>query len=272
MSILLFLFFSCYSKPCCSETQEDIIKSAESYNHTISLNGQTYYFYAQNSPEWANMLSSEIKGDRHRFGESGCACSALANAIVNSIDQSSLMAIQNLLINPIRIDSTSLVRNRGLASQERFLISSKEDYFRYFPLCVANYAAGNNRIGSHAPRSTAFYSKLLDAFGIRYKKSYSNQVCLSALREGDFVIMCSAGYKSPFSKNGHFILCIDIDEDYVYILDSYIRDSFPLDRKSIIEIVEPGLLRVPIEYFNNLSISGTRFIISPLVKSLSLNR
>lgn len=261
---MLFLLFSCYAEDGPFETQEDIIKNAESYNRTIILNGQTYYYYAQNSPEWADMLSTEIKGDHHKFGESGCACSALANAIVNSVDQSSLVTIQDLILTPIRIDSKSLVRNRGLASRKRFLLSSEDDFFRYFPLCVANIAAGNNKIGSHAPRSTAIYSKMLDAFDIHYFKTYSNQECLSALHKGDYVIMCSAGSKSPFSKNGHFILCIDIDDEYVYILDSYVRDRFPLDKHSILEIMQPGLIRVPTKNFDDLSISGTRFIISPV--------
>ena len=185
LSFMIFLLIPCYAEDDPCESQEDIIRNAESYNRTIILNGQTYYYYAQNSPEWAGMLSTEIKGDHHKFGESGCACSALANAIVNSVDQSSLVTIQDLILTPIRIDSKSLVRNRGLASRKRFLLSSEEDFFRYFPLCVANIAAGNNKIGSHAPRSTAIYSKMLDAFDINYCKTCEKYLCSYCLNNHD---------------------------------------------------------------------------------------
>lgn len=245
-----------------------MLKEADTFNHTIHLNGKRYHYFAQNSPEWEKMVSTEIKDDRHTFGESGCACAALANAIVNCVEPDTLYRIQDIFVTPIRIDTTSLVRNRGVPYRNRFIISSAEDYFRYFPLCIANYAAGNNRIGSRSTRSTAYYSKLFNFYSIPFRKTSSNSECLSALRSGDYVIMCSAGKHSPFSNVGHFILCIDIDDEYVYILDSYIRDHYPLDRQSLIEIIEPGLIRIAIEDFDLLSISGTRFIVTPVEHSV----
>ena len=50
---------------------------------------------------------------------------------------------------------------------------------------------------------------------------------------------------------------------YVYCIDSYCRDSYPYDREHLIEIVEPGVFRIPVDEVKYLCLHGTMFIVWP---------
>ena len=157
------------------------------------------------------------------------------------------------------MDTFCLARRYG-KDEDRFLIESDADRLRFWPLTVANMAAGNNTFHFRTDRSPGFYKYVLDHFGLRYLYTPDVETTLAALREGAVAVSCSSGNSSPISSVGHFFTLVAADDEYVYILDSYVRDRFKRDSSHVIEIVEPGVLRVALKNLRRVGLQTQRII------------
>ena len=255
--LILFTMLSA----CAGEgTQEQKLKSRESWNGVVEVLGRTYIYYAQNSPEWEDLRADEF--NHRRIGGGGCVAVSFATALVNVLPFSSLPRISRGVKKPIRIDTRSAILKHGLRTRDRFEITEDADYLRYFPLCVANYAAGNNVMNAHRPQSTAFYSYLAKTMGAEMTVTKSTEEALDALRNGAIFVTNSFGKYSPFSTVGHFFTVVACDDDYIYILDPYVRDTYPKDTYGIIEPVERGVIRIRIENLTRAWF-GEKYILYP---------
>lgn len=262
-AVLFVLLFSSFNTAFAKDnrTEEEIIKSRESYTKVVTVLGKQYLLFAQNSPEWDELIADESKQSYRQFGDSGCIVCAFANATVNALNYNDLSKIRDISRSDFYIDTIALTRNRG-KYRGRFLIESDADYLRYWPLVCGNYAAGNNLVNEKKPMSPAWYHQILRHYGIEYKVTRDYMEGINALNNGAMVITCSSGSGSPFSRVGHFITIVGRDENYLYILDSYVRDSFPRDKNHIIEVLEPGVLRIKTSNWLNL-MQETQYIIYP---------
>ena len=90
-----------------AETEEEILKSRESWVKIVDVEGRSLLVYAQNSPEWADLYMTENIKTNRRFGEAGCAVTALANATVNLIPMERLKAITEIMQSPVAFDSVN---------------------------------------------------------------------------------------------------------------------------------------------------------------------
>ena len=239
--------------------QEALLKSAESYTKVVNILGKNYLYFAQNSPEWTQLFSQEGRRNNLRFGDSGCAIAAFANACVNVLPMERLREIDGIMQSPVYVDTFCLARRYG-KDEDRFLIESDADRLRFWPLTVANMAAGNNTFHFRTDRSPGFYKYVLDHFGLRYLYTPDVETTLAALREGAVAVSCSSGNSSPISIVGHFFTLVAADDEYVYILDSYVRDRFKRDSSHVIEIVEPGVLRVALKNLRRVGLQTQRII------------
>ena len=244
-----------------AETQEEILKSRESWTKSVTVEGRTFLLFAQNSPDWAKLYMVENRKTNRRFGEAGCAVTALANATVNSIPTHRLREIVEIMKSPLAFDSVVLARYFG-RTEGRFQPEEDCDFVRYWPVILANYAEGNNLKHHHEAQGPSFYPWIFEHFGLRFKATADVRETIGALREGALAVSCSSGQKSPFSTIGHFFTLCAADDEAVYILDSYFRDVYPKDKRHILEILEPGVLRVTM---NNLPHIGlqTQYIVWP---------
>ena len=259
--LAILLIFSCAAAETSSVTEEEAFRSrSATYNGIRSFCGKTYVYYAQNSPEWDKVGL----GKGNTVGGAMCATTALSNVIVNSVPYSDLSLIETITKTPVRFDTHNVAPGFGCVVRCKFVIRQDCDYFRFFPLCLGNYASGNNNIGCTEPRNTSHYRSVLKAYGLDYNTTKDADLCIECIEEGAFVIACTGGKASPIApKSGHFFVLAAVKHGYVYCIDSYCRETYPYDRKHLIEIVEPGIIRVPVDEIRYLCLSGTMFIIWP---------
>ena len=252
--ILLFSFVIAKA-----ETEEEILKSRESWTKTVKVGNRSFLLFAQNSPEWSKLYMMENAKTNRRFGEAGCAVTAFANATVNALPLEQLHEITKIMQSPLAFDSVVLARYYG-RTEGRFLPKEDCDFVRYWPLILANLAEGNNLRKHHEAQGPSFYSWVLEHFGLKYTATADTQEALDALKNGAMVVSCSSGQSSPFSKIGHFFTLCAIDNESIYILDSYFRDIYPKDKRRVLKILSPGFLRVSLDDIQFLGLQ-TKYII-----------
>ena len=257
--LMCFLFLG--TATILAETEEEILKSRESWVKIVDVEGRSLLVYAQNSPEWADLYMTENIKTNRRFGEAGCAVTALANATVNLIPMERLKAITEIMQSPVAFDSVKLARYFGRIDG-RFIPKEDCDFVRYWPIILANFAEGNNRMHSHEAQGPAFYSLVFNHFGLSFKATGNIEETIEALKTGAMAITCSSGSNSPFSRIGHFFVLCAADEESVYILDSFFRDEYPKDQRKILQILSPGLLKISYDNLKYLGIQ-TQYVVWP---------
>lgn len=235
---------------------------SESYNKVVEIEGSFYLYFAQNSPEWGGL--STVQGSNVR--QSICAPTSLANVLVNSVPMEDLNVLLNMVSTPIRIDTMS-INPVGIRSGLRFNIERCEDLLRFLPLCITNIQLRPNNTTSKVYTKMSYYDNYLDALSLNYTKSSDIEVCIQEIIDsGAYVIACTGGASSPIApNNGHYLTLIHADDEYIYMLDSIFRDSYQYDKKNIIEILEPGVIRVKRENLSDFPIGGVKYIVYPRV-------
>ncbi|HHU02025.1 MAG TPA: hypothetical protein GXZ91_02690 [Christensenellaceae bacterium] len=265
ISLLLLLNFV-YAEEI---TQEELLKSRDSYTDIVHLNGRNFVYMAQNSPEWDKLICSEKEEDKCRyFGDSGCVITAASLAIINTVPIERLSDISSLHKRPLLIDTRSITNDFGHKNDVRFLVEKDEDYFRYFPLVIGNWCTGNNNNGMKGRRSHGFLRTLLNLYQLEYFTTYDIGECVAALNDGAIIFTSSGGERSPIApKFGHYFLLISADDKYIYIMDPYYRDveagsPYPADKKNLIEHVSGGIARFKIKDVDYLRLN-LKFVILP---------
>lgn len=244
LALLLSLLMACPALGDEKISEEDALKSRESATRVVTILGRNYLYYAQNSPEWKNLVIDSDPESKHIFGDSACMIAALANCVANSINVWDMDRILYKTRYPVRIDTHSAVNGRGVGAALKFEITEISDVLRYFPLVIGNYiGGGNNRTGEHNRKSSAFYRNVLDMFQLDWEKNGDITDAMHALDAGKMVIACSGGVRSVIAEGGHYFVLVGRKDGYVYVMDSYLRDSFPMDGGHLIEMLEPGVWR-----------------------------
>ena len=237
------------------DTQEWQLKSMESWTRSVTVLDRDYLLYAQNSPEWARMQTM-VDEDLY-FGDAACMVTSLANVLVNTVPYYNLSRILEVTKGPIRVDTRSCVAARpGVRQEDRFTITEDVDFIRYLPLVINNYASGNNIHHVSNPHLMGFFPKLLEHYETAWQGKITMEDAITALEAdiGAMVIVSSGGQNSVMTANGHFFVAVGARDKYMYFLDSYEREKYPLDQRHIIEVLEPGVIRVKYENLHRLPI------------------
>ena len=122
-----------------------------------------------------------------------------------------------------------------------------EDFLAALPVICASFATGNNAQGLVLRKrdgfgtSTLIFETLANAYGLAYRGYSSWENALSVLQSGGVVVTCVT--KGIFTSTSHFMVIAAADEDYIYILDPLMRESYERDTSHLLEVVEPGLVR-----------------------------
>lgn len=247
--------------PSYSESEETVLKSRESFTSVAEVNGRNLIYFAQNSPEWDAM---RIDSTSKSFGKNYCSILALANALANCVPYEELLDIGSLARLPFRVDSTHADYEGGYEKSHKFIINRNCDILRFLPLVIASISTGNNHSRYNDTMIASHYLSFFEAFGLDCSRTSSFDVCYDALRKGAFVITCTGGSDSPIApKYGHYFVLADIDDEYVYCLDSVYRDSYKDDKHHIIQLIQPGVFRFAIEDARKMNLYGTKYIVYP---------
>lgn len=248
------------------ETQDTInlIKHELASRETISGRKQVwdlgqFMVYAQNDPIWNRMQYESERNPVYRvFGDGGCGPTAAAIAIANLVDVSELPKIQQHSLNGIGTLMCPCSVNRVYCDHTHvpYLISSPEEYLRYLPVVMGDFAAGNNdqqvisrRVGSTGSNMN-FLNVLCEIFGINRIEvaDFNDGVEQMRGHTGDRMMICYALFNSAYTNTSHYVVVVGVDEEYFYVLDPLFRDSYATtDERDLLEVMDYGVTRIRLD-------------------------
>lgn len=220
----------------------------------------SYMVYAQNDPLFDRMRYESRRNSTYRvFGGGGCGPTAAAIAVANLVPMEELPRLREVSKNGIGTLMCACSVNRVYCNHLHapYLLETPEEYFRYLPVAMADFAAGNNQWGviSRRAESTGsnmrFLDQVCELFQIPTTKVANLTEGLEALkgRAGECVMLCTALRKSPFTNSSHYVVVAGVDEEYFYVLDPQRREDYvSTDKREILEKLDDGVTRIPLNY------------------------
>lgn len=226
----------------------------------------TWMVYGQNDPLWDRMVFEVANSSRRRpFGDGGCGPTSVAIAIANLVPAEKLPKIGQYASSELGYVfcpcciGTNWCDVRHLPYQ----LKTPEEYLRYFPLAVADFAMGNNVFGVQGRHDSygtnmTYLEAICSVYGLSFRTVRSFEEAMPFLRRKDTMAVCSvSGTYSPFTNNSHFLVLAHVDDEYVYVLDPLRRESYAeMDIYGVVELISPGLVRVKLENASRCHFSG----------------
>ncbi len=226
--------------------------------------------YAQNDPLYAQMhYESAIRNDVHRdFGGGGCGPTAMAIIVANAVSREKLPLIgQHARTELGNLFCTCSV-NRVYCDHTHvpYQLKTPEEYLRYLPVAMADFAAGNNeweyvarRVDSQGT-NIKFVDYVCEAYSITAEPVNGLEAALEMMKEktGKGLILTSALRGSPLTNSSHFVIIAGVDEEYFYIIDPLRRteeEYLKTDKREILELVSPGVVRIRLEDYGRSDLS-----------------
>ena len=242
------------------------LEARESYTKTVEIPGYgEAIYYAQNDPTWGTMRYEPRQSTTYRkFGASGCGPTALAMAIANLADDEQL---SRLLVCPsseygFSLCTCSVNQYYCNRSHVQMRIQTLQDLSTYLPVVLGNFATGNNLWGiqsrsTTAGTTTSFFPYVANACSLDFTYSRDFAEMLTALQDGAVVVASTGGSGTPFTGGGHYVTVISMDEEYLYILDPYYKESYrDTDTRHVLEVLEPGVVRAKWSRASDLCLYG----------------
>lgn len=214
--------------------------------------------YAQNDPLWSKLTFEALNSSKRRaFGDGGCGPTAVAIALANLVEKEELCKLSAYASSPYGYRFCTCSVNDYWCNGRHlpYQLTTADEYLRYLPLAIANFATGNNiwgvqgRYADGFGTSMHYLNKLFGIFDISVTQTNHLDEVLQALQNEDVMaIACTSGYSSPFTSTSHFLVLSGVDDTYLYLLDPMRRESYlTWDRNGYIEVITPGLVRIAIE-------------------------
>lgn len=272
------------SSPAYATPEEDALVRETTLARAAELNdnrvmevpraGKLHY-YAQNNPLWARLQYEAPGSSSHRiFGDGGCCPTSAAIAIGAHLTDEQLTTIRDYAKCSGGYGVTEAVMN-PLAPQSGggiYWFTEAWEYREYLPLVFGSFAAGNNPTGevwrakprqegvSEGGTSNGFVPVLCQLYGLECFQLTGryNMDWLSYVRRGATVVALANTQWQPFVKaKGHYVAIVAANDQYLYIMDPQNKQVYERDEKlwNILELVEPGLVRVKLENYDLLHFS-----------------
>lgn len=244
----------------------DAKESASGYKDIEGMG--RYMYYAQNDPLWERMRYESRGSGKYRvFGDGGCGPTAVATAIANLCPVEELPRLIGYANTELGYTFCDCSVNRFYCNHThaQYQLRTGEEFLRYMPLAVANFATGNNIWDIKSRRETQgtnmrFLDKICAIYGIRVTVIEEAEELIERLREEEvdgikrMAISCAIK-GSPFTKSGHFLVIAGVDDEYMYFLDPLQRDNYDAyDRFDYAEILTPGVCRIRLENTDNCNL------------------
>lgn len=230
--------------------------SRQTLNGWFTVEGVgTWMVYGQNDPVW-DRLKFEVENSSRRrpFGDGGCGPTAAAMAIVNLVEKEELVKLGDYAQTPYGYRFCPCSVNEHFCNGKHlpYVLDEPDEYLRYFPIAVANFATGNNTLGVQGRRDSygtnmSYLEELCGIFDITVTRASREEAIAFLQARRGTAVTCTFAY-SPFTASSHFMALAGADEEYLYILDPLRRESYAkLDPQGVVDILTPGLVRVRIE-------------------------
>ncbi|MBE5801815.1 MAG: class B sortase [Clostridiales bacterium] len=234
--------------------------SRQTQNGYVTIeNVGTWMVYAQNDPSW-NRLTFEVETSSRKrpFGDGGCGPTSVAIALANLVDKEDLVKLNAYASMPLGYRFCACSINDFFCKKQHvpYRLTTADQFLRYLPLAIGNYATGNNTFGVQGRydsygTSMSYLQSLCEIFGLSFTQVRDESVAYEMVQDEHTVaIGCASGSGSPFTRSSHFLVIVHVDDEYVYVLDPLRRDQkdyAELDFREVLEFLAPGVLRIKIE-------------------------
>ena len=219
--------------------------------------------YAQNDPLWEDMRYESLESARKRvFGEGGCGPTSVAMAVANLVPLERLSDIYGYAKSSQGYTFCECSVNQYFCNKlhAQYQVQTADEYLRYFPLVMANFATGNNlwgqvSRGKAAGTNLTFIKKIAYLYKLDLSITYDKDETFAAVKDGAIAI-ASLGAYNPLTGGGHYAVIASVDDQYVYVLDPYRKESYDdTDKKHILNQIAPGVLAVKLEDARDLYMS-----------------
>lgn len=252
-------------RPIAYETDQTVyvnqleMDSRDTLTAYVSVEGVgEWLLYAQNDPLWSKLtFEAQNSSKRRGFGDGGCGPTAVAMALAYLVEAEELPKLSQYASSPYGYRFCTCSVNDYWCNGRHlpYQLTTPEEYLRYLPLAIANFATGNNiwgiygRYGDGFGTNMHYLDKLFEIFDISVTQTNHMDEVLAALpNEGTIAIACTSGYGSPFTSTSHFLVLAGVDDSYLYLLDPMQRQDYQTwDRNGYIEVLTPGLVRITLE-------------------------
>lgn len=261
---------ACALPSALAETQEAQQETLV-YSRYIDVPGVgLWYYYAQNDPQWGRSYYEPAGHNKYRrFDSGGCGPASLAIALSRQLSPEDLVPLldcRDPRTKGYRFCSCSINHYHCYERHDPTYISTPEDFLHYLPLALGSYATGNNserRLYRSEYRGTSLnlFPKMAENLGLDYVGTDNWDVACEKLKEGYSVITTVS--KGIFTSSSHYLVVASIDDEYIYLLDPWMRTEYELDSQRCLEVLEPGLLRAKTEDLSRLCLYGFYMMKNP---------
>ena len=215
--------------------------------------------YAQNDRLWGLMRYESALTDKfRRFNGGGCGPTAAAMVIANLVDVQDLPKMREHTANELGALLCSCSVNRVYCNHLHppYHLETGEEYLRYLPVIVADFAAGNNRWGVNSRPITSvgsnmrFFEPLCEVYGLSFEVIPNVYEAMMHMKErgNQGLLLCVALRGGVFTTTSHYVVVAAVDDTHFYVLDPLFRKEYELDtRDTIEEIIAPGVVKVKLE-------------------------
>ena len=252
------------------------LDDAETLNGMVDAGpaGQMMY-YAQNDPLYSRMYyeSAIREGVQRDFGGGGCGPTAMAIIAANLVEKENLPLLGEYALNELGNVFCPCSVNRVYCNHSHvpYRLQTLEEYLRYLPVAMGDFAAGNNQWEYVARRvksqgtNVRFVDYVCEAYGLSMTPVSGLEAALEMMREktGEGLILLSALRGSPYTNNSHFVVLTGVDDEYMYILDPLRRteeEYLKTDTRDILELLSPGVTRIRIADYGRSDLSPVCYI------------
>lgn len=231
--------------------------------------------YAQNDPVWEKMRYESESAEKFRnLGGGGCGPLSVAIAVANLVPMDQLPKLKQHSANGFGTLFCICSVNRYYCNRQHapYLLETAEEYLRYLPIAMADFAAGNNewkvrsRYGNSRGTNMTFLQYVCDIYGLNMEVIKKLTPALERLKgqAGHGLVVCCA-LKGPFTSSSHYVVIAGLDEEYAYILDPLFRtqEEYTQDIYGAVEVLRPGVVRVSMDQIGNCSLVPTAYIENP---------
>lgn len=264
LCMLLVLLLMLGLAPAVWAEPETVAEEPLVYSRYIDVPGVgPWYYYAQNDPEWArSYYEPSNHNDYRRFSSSGCGPTSLAIALSRQLDPEDMVALldkRDPRTKGFGYCSCSINHYHCFKNHSATYVTTPEEFLHNLPRVLGSYAAGNNYDfylyrSDFSGTSLTLFPKMAKNFGLDYIGTRDWETAREKLLEGYSVITTVT--KGIFTTSSHYLVVANVDDEFIYLLDPWMRTEYELDRKHCLEVLEPGLLRAKLEDFKRLGLYG----------------
>lgn len=251
-----------YLSPVCADVPEAYTHSTLQREVYMPNGAGPFRYYAQNDPIWRRSIYEAFRSNAKRlFGDGGCNPTALAIVVASLVPSEHLALLadhaaegRDFLLCSCSVNKYYCQLRYKDPTHTSSTLTTNQDFLAVLPLAFGDYATGNNperkryrvsATGGNGGTSHNMFEPIAAIYGLSYRMTKDIEDVYATLDRGGMVIALCSGVSQIFSgSNGHYVVIGSHDEEYLYIMDPFVRDEYKKDRRKVIEPIDTGIKKI----------------------------